>query len=160
MVVTVATVFHDWLYEVSGNPMNPAYIPSLFSTYSQRMNFKERLSNFLMTNYLSWQMHYHSNSQLEFVKEHFDIELPHIKDLYKDISLYLVNSHHSLNGIRPTTTNVIEIGGLHLKDNDKLPSPVCSNENHFSQCVLSEFNENQNHFLLLVYFFLSFKIKS
>ncbi|TGZ54174.1 UDP-glucosyltransferase 2-like isoform X1 [Temnothorax longispinosus] len=123
IVTTVATVFHDWLNEVSGNPMNPAYIPSFFSEYGQNMNFKERLTNFLMTHYLSWQMHYYMNTyQLKFVKEHFGMDLPHIKDLYSDVALYLVNSHHSINGIRPMTTNVIEVGGLHLKD-DNPPSP-------------------------------------
>jgi len=76
------------------------------------------------------------------VKEHFGMNLLHIKDLYNDIALYLVNSHHSLNGIRPMTTNVIEVGGLHLRD-DK-PLPVCFNMNRFSrysQRVLSGYNE-------------------
>ncbi|XP_050462109.1 UDP-glucosyltransferase 2-like [Cataglyphis hispanica] len=122
MVGTVANVFHDWLNEVSGNPMNPAYIPSIFSTYTQQMNFQERLINFLLSNYISIQIHYYTNSQLEFVKKYFGMDVPHIKDLYYDLSLYLVNSHHSLHGIRPTTTNVIEVGGLHLKDDDP-PSP-------------------------------------
>ncbi|KYM98244.1 PREDICTED: UDP-glucuronosyltransferase 1-9-like [Cyphomyrmex costatus] len=123
MVGTVASVFHDWLSEVSANPLNPAYIPNMFSAYSQHMNFKERLSNFLLTHYLSWQFHYYTNSQLKLVNEHFGMNLPHIKDLYNDISLYLVNSHHSLNGIRPMTTNVIEVGGMHLSNDDDPMSP-------------------------------------
>lgn len=76
-------------------------------------------------------MNYYTNKQLKFVKEHFDIDSPYITDLFNDVALYLVNSHHSLNGIRPMTTNVIEVGGLHLRDDDKPPSPVCINENHF-----------------------------
>jgi len=123
VVGTVASVFHDWLNEVSGNPANPAYIPSMFSPYDQNMNFKERLTNLFISKYLSWQMHYYTNSQLTFVKKHFGIDVPHIKDLYNDLSLYLVNSHHSLNGMRPTTTNVIEIGGMHLRDDDDPLSP-------------------------------------
>ncbi|XP_011707628.1 PREDICTED: UDP-glucuronosyltransferase 1-9-like [Wasmannia auropunctata] len=122
-VATVASVFHDWLNEVSGNPMNPAYIPSMFSSYGQRMNFKERLTNFLLMHYLSWQMHYYTNRQLTVVKEHFGIDVPHIKDLYKEIAVYLVNSHHSLNAIRPMTTNVIEVGGLHLTADEDPLSP-------------------------------------
>lgn len=131
MVGTVASVFHDWLSEVSANPMNPSYIPNMFSGYSQHMSFKERLTNFLVTHYLSWEFHYYTNKQLKLVNEHFGMNLPHIKDLYNDISLYLVNSHHSLNGIRPMTTNVIEVGGLHLSDEGDPPSPVCFNINHF-----------------------------
>jgi len=146
MVGTVASVFHDWLSEVSANPMNPSYIPSIFSGYNQQMNFKERLTNFLTIHYLSWQFHYYTNShQLKLVNEHFGMNLPHIADLYNDVSLYLVNSHHSLNGIRPMTTNVIEVGGLHLNDEGDPLSPVCFNINHFFSYivhkVLSGYNE-------------------
>lgn len=85
---TVASIFHDWLNEVSGNPTNPAYIPSIYSTNSQHMNFKRRLINFLLTHYyLSWQMHYFTNSQLKFVKMHFSMDLPYIKDLQRYIFL-------------------------------------------------------------------------
>jgi len=128
IVATVASVFHDWLSEVSGNPLNLAYIPSLFSMYTQRMNFTQRLTNVFLSNYISTQIHSQTNSQLEFVKKHFDIDVPHIKDLYRDVALYLVNTHHSLHGIRPMTTNVIEIGGLHINNDETLP-PVCLNEN-------------------------------
>jgi len=77
--------------------MNLAYIPSVYLPSDQRMNFKERLTNFLLVHYLSWQMRYYSNSQVKLIKEHFDIDLSHIKDLYYDVSLYLINSYHSLN---------------------------------------------------------------
>ncbi|KYN31800.1 UDP-glucuronosyltransferase 1-9 [Trachymyrmex septentrionalis] len=123
MVGTVASAFHDWLSEMSANPMNPSYIPSLFTEHNQDMNFKERLTNFLLMHYLSWEFHYYTNKQLKLVNEHFGMNLPHITDLYNDVSLYLVNSHHSLNGIRPMTTNVIEVGGLHLSDEGDPLSP-------------------------------------
>ncbi|XP_011056896.1 PREDICTED: UDP-glucuronosyltransferase 1-9-like [Acromyrmex echinatior] len=124
MVATVASVFHDWLSEMSANPMNPSYIPHMFSGYSQHMNFKERLTNFLVIHYLSWQFHYYTNAeQLKLINEHFGMNLQHITDLYNDVSLYLVNSHNSLNGIRPMTTNVIEVGGLHLSDEGDPLSP-------------------------------------
>ncbi|XP_029165274.1 UDP-glucuronosyltransferase 2A3-like [Nylanderia fulva] len=122
VVGTVASVFHDWLNEVSGNPSNFAYVPSMFSMFTQQMTFKERLINFLLSNYISAQMHYYTNVQLEYVKKHFGRDVSNIKELYKDVSLYLVNTHHSLHGIRSMTTNVIEVGGLHLKDDDP-PSP-------------------------------------
>jgi glucuronosyltransferase len=124
VVTTVASVFHDWLGEVSGNPVNPAYIPSMFSIYDQHMNFKQRLTNFLLTHYLSWQIHYYTNKQTKLVNEHFNMDLTNIKDLYNDVSLYLVNSHHTLNGIRPMTTNVIEVGGMHINDGDSLSPEV------------------------------------
>ncbi|XP_020282468.1 UDP-glucuronosyltransferase-like [Pseudomyrmex gracilis] len=123
VIGTVTCAFHDWLNEVTGNPECSSYVPSMLSTFSQQMTFKERLLNFLIRNYVSIQLHYYTNPQVELVKKHFGIDVPHIKDLYNDVALYLVNSHHTLNGIRPMTNNVIEVGGLHLKDSDSPLSP-------------------------------------
>ena len=43
-------------------------------------------------------------------------EMPYLGDLAKNTSLMLVNTHYSLNGVRPNTPSVIEVGGLHIKD--------------------------------------------
>lgn len=124
MIATVTCSFHDWLNEVSGNPFNPAYIPSLFSTFQQQMNFKERVINVLLSHFISAQIHYYTSFQVEHVKKYFGIEDASIIDLYNDISLYLVNSHSSLNGIRPLTPAVVEVGGLQIKDDGEPLSPV------------------------------------
>ncbi|EFN78495.1 UDP-glucuronosyltransferase 1-9 [Harpegnathos saltator] len=116
MVGIMTTAFHDWLNEVAGNPYNPAFIPSLFSTFEQDMNFKERLINFLMTNMISIQIYYHTSFQVEYVRKYFDIKDTSIRELYDDVSLYLVNTHPTLHGIRPYTPAVIRVGGLHIKD--------------------------------------------
>ncbi|KAL0107030.1 hypothetical protein PUN28_015526 [Cardiocondyla obscurior] len=124
VIATVTSMMHDWLNEVSANPINPAYTPSMFSDYTQRMNFKERLMNFWAIHFHTWQFHYYTNHHLTFVKKHFGIDVSNIKDLYKDIALYLTNSHHSLNGVRPLATNVIEVGGLHIRDDGPLSPEV------------------------------------
>lgn len=56
------------------------------------------------------------------------MDLPHIKDFYSDVALYLVNSHHSLHGIKPMTPGIVEIAGLHIKDEDDPLSPVRLNK--------------------------------
>lgn len=154
VVGTVASVFHDWLNQMSGNPLNLAYIPSFFSIYDQRMNFQERLTNFLLSHYITWQMHYYTNSQTKIVKEHFGMDLSHIEELYNDVALYLVNSHYSLNGIRPMTTNVIEVGGLHLRDDDKPLSPVRFNKSFFSPSFTARFSPNVIGILEIIFFFI------
>ncbi|XP_011141917.2 UDP-glucuronosyltransferase 2B19 [Harpegnathos saltator] len=116
MVAVIATSLYDWLHEMIGNPYNPAFIPSLFSTFDQDMNFKERLTNFLITNILSIQINYQAIFQVEYVRKYFGIEDTFIRELYSDISLFLVNSHPALQGIRPYMPAVIEVGGLHIKD--------------------------------------------
>ncbi|EZA57756.1 hypothetical protein DMN91_002716 [Ooceraea biroi] len=123
MIGLVTTSFYDWLNHLSGNQANPAYIPSYFSTFEQRMNFRERLTNFLLTNMYTMQMSYYSDAQVQHVKTHFGMDVPSMDDLHSDIALYLVNSHHSLNEIRPMNPGIIEVSGLHLKDDDD-PLPL------------------------------------
>lgn len=43
-------------------------------------------------------------------------DMPYLGELAKSTSLMLVNTHYSLNGVRPNTPAVIEVGGLHIKD--------------------------------------------
>lgn len=128
MVAAMTSSFHSWLDDMVGNPTELAYVPNIFVPSSQRMSFKERVINVLISHWLFVQIHYYTNSQLQYVKKNFGMELSHITDLYRDVSLYLVNSHYSLNGIRPLATNVIEVGGLHLRDDGPL-LPVRSKEN-------------------------------
>lgn len=132
MISMVTCSFHDWLNELSGNPFNLAYMPSLFSTFEQQMNFKERVLNFLLSYMITAQIHYYTSFQMENVKKHFGIQDTSILDLYGDISLYLVNSHPSLHGIRPMTPAVVEVAGLHIKDDGEQLSPVRLNKLAFS----------------------------
>lgn len=132
MVVTVTSVFHDWLNEMSGNEANPSFVPSLFSTYEQHMTFKERLLNFLMTTMISAQVHYYTSFQVKYLQEHFGIEDASIMDLYNDVALYLINSHPSLHGIRPYTSAIVEVGGIHVNDDVDPLSPVRLNKLTFS----------------------------
>lgn len=49
-------------------------------------------------------------------------EMPYLGDLAKTTSVMLVNTHYSLNGVRPNTPAVIEVGGLHIREPKKLDS--------------------------------------
>lgn len=75
------------------------------------------------------QMSYYSDTQLHYVKTHFGMDVPSMDDLHLDIDLYLINSHYSLNEIRSMNPNMIEVAGLHLKDNDDPLSPVRRDQN-------------------------------
>ncbi|XP_014479890.1 PREDICTED: UDP-glucuronosyltransferase 2B30-like [Dinoponera quadriceps] len=123
LVATVTCSFHDWLNELSGNSFNPSYVPSLFSSFGQHMNFKERMLNFLTSHLISAQILYHTEFQAEYLKKYFDMQDTAIMDLYSDISLYLVNSHYSLSGIRPLTPAIVEVGGLHVKSDNVSLAP-------------------------------------
>ncbi|XP_033345712.1 UDP-glucuronosyltransferase 1-8-like isoform X1 [Bombus vosnesenskii] len=118
----VTSAFHEWLSTLTGNPNNPSFMPGLFSSFGQRMTFWERLHNTFLTNLISWQMNYYLDEQGVYVKKFFNIDAS-IPELYQDIAAILVNSHHSINGVRPMTTGVIEVGGLHINENSDPLTP-------------------------------------
>ncbi|KZC13026.1 PREDICTED: UDP-glucuronosyltransferase 2A3-like [Dufourea novaeangliae] len=115
VVAMMTSSFFDWLEDVTGNPHNPSFMPGLFSPYGQRMTFRERLMNTMLTTYVTMKINSLMQPMSETVKEHFGTDSS-INEIYKTMSTVLVNSHHSLNGIRPHTTSVFEVGGLHIND--------------------------------------------
>lgn len=62
------------------------------------------------------------------LRRRFGNDMPSVADISKKISLMLTNTHYSLNGPRPLSPKVIEVGGVHIKEakpidevsNDKL----------------------------------------
>lgn len=48
--------------------------------------------------------------------------LPHVSDLYRNISLFLVNVHKSIAKPRPQMPGIIHYGGAHIKQPKSLPS--------------------------------------
>lgn len=124
IVGVVTGAFLEWLEAASGNPHNHAFVPSIFSKYTSNghMGFWDRLTNTMLGYYTSYEMTSRMNTLSTYVKDHFGIDAS-IDDLHKDVGLYLVNSHHSLNGAKPVTTAVIEVGGLHVTENGDPLSP-------------------------------------
>lgn len=122
MVSIMTSSFLDWLEDLTGNPHNPAFMPNVFGNYESPMNFWDRLSNTLLTNFISYQMNSRMDVMSKHVRDNFGIDTP-ARELHKDIALHLINSHHSLNGVGPTTTGVVEVGGLHVTENGNPLSP-------------------------------------
>lgn len=56
----------------------------------------------------------------EKLRKYFgDENMPDLRDLADNTSLIFVNQHFSLFGPRPLPTNVVEIGGIHIKNSRK-----------------------------------------
>lgn len=122
-----STMLFPWTGTRHGYPSNPSYIPNTQLWFSDRMTFFERLENTVVT---TIQSLYFNNIVLyrnnELVGHYFGKEAKTLfQDIYRD-SLLLVNSHYSLTFPRPMLPNIIEIGGVHLKNLNPLP-PVSYN---------------------------------
>ncbi|XP_018570348.1 UDP-glucuronosyltransferase 1-8 [Anoplophora glabripennis] len=111
----------DWL----GSPYHPAYIPVIFMDYSDHMSFIERLENTLMYFYtrlvFKYKMEIPGN---ELSKKYLGEDLLENGNIMYNISLFLSNSHFTLNLPRPLVPADIEVGGIHLGTPKPLPSNI------------------------------------
>lgn len=126
MIGIISSVVPDWINEPLGNPESFAFIPGIFTGLStgEKMNFYQRLLNTVMGNLIKHQFNYYSDGQNKYVDKYFGPGFPSIHQLTTEFALVFANSHFSLNGVRPFTPSVIEIGGIHIQDNQEELSPV------------------------------------
>lgn len=119
-IPVIGTVtLHSWKLadKILGIPNNPAIIPLELAGSKPEMNFFERIGN--LWNYLIVDYYYYTKIRPmidEFYEKYFTDD-----QLYKkDISLIFFNNHQSFLS-RSTTSNAIEIGGIHIKPASPLP---------------------------------------
>lgn len=118
---------NTWVNDFAGNPYVLSYIPSVFLSFTNRMNVVERLQNvlFFLAEKVMLKL-YHDPFHRKLYDEAFPDPKPdfdHIK--YHGVSLILLNSHFSLNYAQPLLPNMIEVAGMHVKkEADPLPSDI------------------------------------
>jgi len=117
-----SSVLMPWANDRLGNPDNPSYIPHVFTSYSDHMNFIERIENAITSVLYKMIYNFFSDSpSQQLVREHFGQDIPDLAELAMNTSLLLVNSHFSLNAPRPLVPSIVEIGGLHITKPKPLP---------------------------------------
>ncbi|XP_062137522.1 UDP-glucosyltransferase 2 [Drosophila sulfurigaster albostrigata] len=129
-VPTVAispTGANSWLNNMFGNPQSSSLDPSNFLPFTERMNTRQRIANTLMSTFerLTYNF-FHLISQQSVYSNHFELlvqELPNYRDLSKNLSLALINSHPAMDYPRAYLPNMLEVGGLHLLEPTELTVP-------------------------------------
>nr|CAI5816849.1 unnamed protein product [Callosobruchus analis] len=116
-----AMVIEQFVDGFVGNPSPPSYIPDWSVDYPIEMNLFQRTWNFIIKTAM------HVNNQLVFypgqkkIAEEF---IPKGYDYYSalyNVSLVLCNSHESTNQAVPMVSNMVHVGGFHIKPPKKLP---------------------------------------
>uniref|UniRef100_A0A0K8VAA1 UDP-glucuronosyltransferase 1-1 n=1 Tax=Bactrocera latifrons TaxID=174628 RepID=A0A0K8VAA1_BACLA len=136
------------IHRFVGNPQQLSYVPSFISAFKQPMNFMERVNNFLVTqfeqNMLVPYLDY--NTQKLYDYNFPSDRYPPLDEVRKNVSLIFTNHHFSQGPIRPNVPNLIEIGGIQIKEKpDPLPTDIAK--------VLDESKEG------VIYFSLGSNIK-
>ncbi|XP_034834101.1 UDP-glucosyltransferase 2-like [Maniola hyperantus] len=124
VVGLLSSVPLPWVNEQLGNPEGTAYIPAYMMGYGQRMNVWER---FLNTAAVLWaKILYRIKSQIpsQVIADRLFGPGPKLEALAQNYSLILSNSHFSINEVRPLVPALVEVGGLHLDNTQKLPTEL------------------------------------
>nr|XP_023030313.1 UDP-glucuronosyltransferase 2B7-like [Leptinotarsa decemlineata] len=110
-----------WVNSAIGNPWPPSYVPDVNAGFQYPMNIWERFWNTAAIVYRDLSFHIvHIPQQNALMKKHF----PHCPDLSivaYNVSLFFLNGHESYSQPMPYFPNMINIGGIHMKSEQKLP---------------------------------------
>ncbi|XP_058820277.1 UDP-glycosyltransferase UGT5-like [Topomyia yanbarensis] len=113
-----------WHYDRVGLPDSPSYIPSEFSTFSERMSFWERFENWFVTRSVKLLYRAVEWNDNRLLAAKFGQGIPDVRDIARNTSLILVNQHYTLSGARPLVPAVVEVGGVHIKAQQPLPADI------------------------------------
>ncbi|VVC99840.1 unnamed protein product [Leptidea sinapis] len=117
-----------WTPDRLGIADNPSYLPVVSTSYIYPMSFIERVKNsFLYVYFKIWYRHSIQQVEQTIIENQYDVKVD-LEQLSKSsISIFLVNTFHSLNGVKPLLPSVVEVGGMHL-DHTRKEIPARSRE--------------------------------
>ena len=107
---------------LQGHFENPSFVPIVMTPYTDRMNFWERLNNFLLYyGIMGYIRYFVFPVQHRLVKKLVGDDIPDLEDLARNASLYLINREFSVQHPRPQLPVSIDVGGLHAEPAKPLP---------------------------------------
>lgn len=130
-----------WMPDRLGLNDNPAFVPQIPSYFTTKMNFLNRMQNTLLTIYYKyWFRHSIQEKEQEIIEKHFGRRIPDLRDLAKNVSLIIINTHYTFNGVRPLLPGLIEAGGLHI-DHTRKPIPHVSINKCYTSYLVMQLHE-------------------
>ncbi|KAL3277215.1 hypothetical protein HHI36_012565 [Cryptolaemus montrouzieri] len=114
IVAMTSSVDLPWGANRIGNPDNPSYIPIYHTSLGKDMTLFERIYNTFALMYGKYRHRLSLQTQQQIAEEFFGSDVPSLNNIISNTSLFLLNSHFSLNQARPNLPNVIEVAGLHI----------------------------------------------
>ncbi|XP_028133814.1 UDP-glucosyltransferase 2 [Diabrotica virgifera virgifera] len=125
-VTVFSTEVGNSYHQVLGNMLNPVLYPEHMASYEINLNFEQRLSSTLYWLYNSFYKQSSWDKMNDaLLKKHFG-QLPPLRDIVRNVSVVLVNSHHVFSS-KPMGPGFIRIGGgLHVSQKNELPQDIKS----------------------------------
>ncbi|XP_024945555.1 UDP-glucuronosyltransferase 2C1 isoform X2 [Cephus cinctus] len=107
---------YPWGHEMIANPRNLAFVPFELLPMTPPLSYWERMKNFLLYWWSYHEFNYYTRVQDDMIRKNFGEDAPGVRELERSVSMILANSHSSVNGAKPVTAGLIEVGGLHVRD--------------------------------------------
>ncbi|XP_031634155.1 UDP-glucuronosyltransferase 2B15-like isoform X2 [Contarinia nasturtii] len=128
LIVTTASGATKFSTDLVGSPNFPSYIPHIYTHYTDRMTFWQRIYNSLSFWFedLTFPI-YFAPKQQEIMEKSFTNakNWPSLEEIKRNVSLVLLNTHVTYGTPRPYPQNMIEVGGIQIKsDVDPLPVKI------------------------------------
>lgn len=120
-VVILSTATSNWVNTFSGNVAPYSFVPSVMTTYDDKMTFLQRCYNtfsHLLFKFYNDILVYPAQKQL--YEEYFK-DAPPYHETIINASLHLINSNTIFETPRPYLPSMIPIGGLQIQEPKKLP---------------------------------------
>ncbi|CAO1423125.1 unnamed protein product [Diamesa serratosioi] len=114
-----------WANEMTGNQSPFSYVPHPFLSFTDKMSFKERLYNTMMSivENIGFEFIY-IPEQNRIYNNYFPKATKSFKEVLRNPAIVLLNNHVSSSSPRPYLPNMIEIGGIHVDAVKDLPTDL------------------------------------
>lgn len=123
MVFNVRWIFNgEAHFAIAPSPLS--YVPQLFSVYSDKMDFFQRLNNIIYHGILVYMQHFVSNPPYQAVCDRYFGPDVNVMSLMQGADLWLMRTDFTFEFPRPTMPNVVYIGGFQGKSSKPLPSDL------------------------------------
>uniref|UniRef100_T1H5D9 UDP-glucuronosyltransferase n=1 Tax=Megaselia scalaris TaxID=36166 RepID=T1H5D9_MEGSC len=120
IVATSSFGSNQWTNDLVGTPSPLSYVPNTFLSFPSRMTLLQRIGNLALTHFdRIYFDFFYFHKQSAVYDEIFSNPKPSLEELYKNVSLVLLNTHFSLASPLPYVPNMIEVGGLQVNTETK-----------------------------------------
>ena len=121
-----------WINRQIGNPIFTSFYPNFFMPHAEIKTFWDRFQNTMECHQNIYKYYITTEPQTKAIRKYISPDMPTVREVERSVALIIVNTHHSFQGIRPTTPAFIEVGGLHLDEDNSTFTSVRKTLNSLS----------------------------
>lgn len=105
--------------------MSTAYGINVLTKNTRITTFWDRMKNHILSHYDNYRFFkYTEKDQTRFMRKYLSPDIPRIREIEKRTALLLVNSYHSVFGIRPLSPAIVQIAGIQIEQSETKVTPV------------------------------------